>query len=561
VSKRTFPLVYIFGFLTLTFLTWLGWGFWGYGFWSDHVNDYADGLRLLKGDVPFRDFIPHLGVLNAFVVRCLLPLGQWAHSSIYLITVGIVLALWIAVMKSGCLPKPGQQWLFTGLYISVCVFPSTNGQYIQGYSQMGVTAGVLFALTLYLLRSPLTDIRCAIASITLALVYFTKIDLMIPALGAAFLILLLPLTSRQRLIWITCNVALWFSINAILVLAGSKINLLVESTVECFFAASWAHDDLLRQRMMMLGSVLVFTSFLLGLLRKRGWTKVFDQILIVLVPVAILLDIFRGENDPTKEQVIFRYLLFSMTIWNFSKIGRISLRYRLRFLRHLKPQWVLIYCISLCVFLRVYTTGWYPVGYCLPFVLLIMMNMMPLRRGSTFSRILYPVLFAVTMVLLVRTSIHILRLPKTSLVATPWGEIRTLEAEKNLIEAARIIKQYQGIDSAFCTYPSLPVLLGLRSVNYHPFLHRLGIARPQREQEERTLDIVKQRRPEIMYLINEGSEQKPLFGSDYGKNIFEYCETHYNAVWSYGKGFDPHSRKDGGTLYIRSDLKPLNAIP
>ncbi len=533
----------------------LGWGWWGYGFSGDYIVEFSDVLRVHQGSVPYLNFVPTYGILYPGLMSSLFCFGPNAVTAIFAATILLVFCQLSGLLRMNILSTGFQQTVFALLYLGLAAFSLTDSNFMIGFSQSSLFAGVLFSLTLLLLNKPITPGRAAACGFLLGLQWFTKLDMTVPSLAILFVLTLAARGASTRcslLISYTTTVGLV----VLLVLAnGGQWAIFLESMTELLVAApTLGSDSLLKQRMIAVAVGVGLTFVVMSHSRLKGLKRRLRTSWLLLFPLVGLMDLVRGENDPRKELVLIKWYLYCTTawicmrfIWMFARRGwKVFHRERL-----LQFICLVVVCFFGCS--RAFLSGWYPLGYSMPFLLLLLVASFPrpiqMPCGGVQGAIRVAWL-AIALLFVGRAAVKYQAASDLAVFASPHGPLRvTGEIHRTYSTYVDAAHQCGEIRRTFSTYPLLPVILGSSSVNYHSVLFRLQWARPYDVQETRILRLLRDGNPELILLENTASETKALFGSDYGRKILDHIEAHYEPVVSHGPGFDPKSRRDGSTLY------------
>ena len=306
---------------------------------------------------------------------------------------------------------------------------------------------------------------------------------------------------------------------------------------------------------MIAVAVAVGMAFMLtAFFRFKRFERTASMLWLSLFPLAGVLDVVRAEHDVRKELVIIKWYLYCTVAWICMRFLWMLVR-RGWHIFHRRRVLQAICLIMVCFFgfSRAFLSGWYPLGYAMPFILLLLLASIP--RSIQMSRGIRVAWIGIALLFVGRTAVKYQTASDLAMFASPYGPLRvTKECYRTCSTFTDAARQFGEIRQTFSTYPFFSVILGSSSVNYHTVLYRLQWARPYDLQEMRILRLLREGNPEAILLENTPSETKALFGLDYGCKILEHIEAHYEPVVSQGVGFDSKSRRAGGTLYRRKSL-------
>lgn len=548
--------------MAVILFAWIGWAHWGFGVIGDHSLDLADALRLSQGDIPYRDFLPTYGALHMFLVAPFFRLGQQSLPLIWCVTSLLIFIQLMLIFKLGeSRLSRGWSWALLALAIAAVAYAPTNSKFILGFSQSGFLATFLLTLTLFILqRGPSSPRHSLAAGVILGLTPFTKIDLGITATLLALVLVLIRLKRAPRpalclaagflLAWLgSCLFLIWY---------GAEIPLLIGSTLESFGQVNIFLDRTLAFRLKTVAASALLIIVLLSLNHSRRWflplLKRVRPCAAFLLPLLIGLDLYRGfwHDNPLKHLVMLNWLGAVVSALVFSHLAVAVIRHR-----SLRP----LYCrrtgflVPLLVIagmgmVRVFGSGWYPLNYFQPSVLLLTIFWAARQHQNTapWARACLKPLLAIGLLLQLVISFQHAGGPVTPMawIRTPFGMIRSPLSERTNQRIIRLLGQIHpasSSESLLCTYePSFQILTGMRSAAFYTYFNRLSRSGKYQEARERqTLRLLRERRPAYVLQDGEGGKVHQRFGLQYGRTIADEIAANYVIV----------DEMDGTILYRR----------
>jgi len=548
------------GTMGIALLSFLGWGYWGFGVSGDYMAEFGDALRIHQGSVPYREFVPNYGILYAASISGLFYFGHHAVAAIFGATALLVFIQLAGLLRMGILSGRFQQMVYVLLYVGLAAFSLTDSNFMVGFSQSALIAGVLFGFTLLLLNKPITLGRAIALGFLLGLQCFTKLDMAVPSLAILFVILLAVRTPSSRWFLLASYIVTWASVILLLLTNEARWTILVESTVDLLIGApTIVWDSFLRHRMIVVAIVVGVIFMLASFFHIKQFERKASVLWLSLFPLVGVVDMVRTEHDVRKELVITKWYLYCTVAWICMRVLRmLAQRGRHIFHHERLVQTICVIIVCFFGFSRAFLSGWYPLGYTMPFVLLLLVGSIP-HSIETSRRAVYRGIrvawLGIALLFVGRTAVKYQTASNLATFISPYGPLKvTKECYRKYSTFTDAAHQFGAIRRTLSTFPFFSVILGSSSVNYHSMPFRLQWARPYDVQEMRIIQLIKDGNPELILLENIVSETKPLFGSDYGRKILEYIEAHYEPVVSQGVGFDSKSRLAGGTLYRRKSL-------
>jgi hypothetical protein len=550
----------IFGIAVTAFLCFVGWGYWGFGFNGDYTVEFSDALRIHQGSVAYKNFIPTYGILYSCLMSGLFCFGQHSVAAIFLAAFLLILIQFIALTRMGLVRGGFQQTVFVLLYLGLAAFSLTDSNFMIGFSQSTLIAGVLFALMLLLLNKPITWERGIICGFLLGLQWFTKLDMTVPSLTILFILLLTARTASVRWSLVTSYLATLGLVVLLILASGGQWTLFVESMTELLIAApTLAPDTVLRYRMIAVAMAIGIAFLLLTFFRFSRFKRTLLVLWLGLFPLIGIMDALRGGHDLRKELVLTKWYLYCTVTWICMRFLWILIRRGWRvFHRRRVLQGICVLILCFFGFARAFLSGWYPLGYTMPFILLLIVASIPRSIGiseKVFFRGLQVAWLGIALLFVGRAAVRYQTASDVGTFSSPYGSLLVRgEFYRSFSPFKDAGIRNEKITRTFSTYPFISIIHGAASVNLHSVLFRLQWANPYDPQEMRVLQFLQDGSPELVLLENTASETKALFGSDYGCKIFEYIERNYEPVASSGEGFNPKSRREGGTLYRKKSL-------
>jgi hypothetical protein len=540
------------GAIGIAILSIVGWGFWGYGFTVDYVVEFNDALRIHQGAVPYRDFVPTYGILYSGLASFAFLLKSYTVPALFIASIIGSLVQLCFLLRLKILKTFTEKLAFVSLYLGLAVFSLTDSNFFAGFSQSAFLGAVLFSVVFFYIRKPFSSLNAAICGFLLGLQCFTKLDFTFPAVAMLiFLAVVIP-HPRAKVTLLLSYAGTWLFVMLWLLLNSSRWEVLYDSGIELILAASTlAPDTVLKNRMLAVSGAIALLFFvarpqLSNLYVKMAWGICFSGFAMV--------DLIRGELDPRKELVGIKWFLFCTIAWFCLHLAWKWLKSRKRFnfaYRARVPLCLAILCFL--TFSRIFASGWYSLGYLMPFLLLLWVGFSSrMFRGNPFRTVIIISWILIGCIFTVRAGIKFSSM-ETVNFESPYGPLKvTKNFHQEYSKLVGVAQSSGGATTMFSSYPLISVILGTKSVNYHSVLFRLQWARDQQKQEAQVLHFLSEGKPELILLDNTTSELKPRFGSDYGQTIMTYISSNYHPIAGYGIGFNSESREAGGTLYRKN---------
>ena len=547
--------------------TWHGWGHWGYSPIGDYFLDIADALRVFQGDIPYKDFVPTYGALHMFLAAPLFHLENSFFPFLWVIT-GILIMVQIILLVALARKFLPPLWLCVLLILAITsmAYAPTNSKFILGYSQSGFLAVFLSTLALFILfKAHPSPLRWFVGGMVLGLIPFTKIDLGFTSVAVGSLLLFIwwrkaPLASCGLFLGFFLS---WLGGCAFLIAYGGQAPLLLESTLECFGHVNLFKDKTFALRLkcawglgLLFILALLFRGSRLNTLRLTGWLRPYA---VFLLPLAIITDSFRaGYQENSLKHLVGLNWLWVM-IWTLILSRVMTSIIRRRSLRPLRfgrlPILAPLLAISGMGFLRAHGSGWYPLNYFQPAIMLL--GVLWLARQSAYcspaARLCLKPALLVCSALLFSISVMGCRPNPHALewIHTPFGEVRSPLGTKSNELMGRFLSKIRATSSnetLLCTNtPFFNVLTGMRSAAFYTYFNRLGATgKYQSIREEQCLKLMKDRRPLFIYQGREIGRAHKRFGIDFGNEIAKYIHAHYKVI----------DEMNGAVLYQQKD-EPL----
>jgi len=529
-----------------------GWGHWGTGVYGDHALDLVDALRFHRGEIPYHDFLPTYGALSMVLVAPLFSFGNYFFTVCWLLTaacVAIQIFLLVRIVSS----RISAPWLclFAFMLVSCIAFAPVNGKWMMGYSPSGYFATILWTILILLLwKSPVSSGRWFPAGLVLGLLLFTKIDM---GIAACLVLIALSIAGLRSGISIALRLmagflVAWSAVIGALMAYGARVDLLSGSTLETFGQAGIFGDATLKSRMIVLGILgMVFCAgFVIPQTRSRmiQVTRSLEGWLPWILPGALAIDAVRGWNpDSLKQSVAMGYVY--VMVWGIIAAHLLATLVRRKSLGIFRfrqwPLWVVLMTVSGIAILRVSVTGWYPLNYSQPALLLIMIFWFA-RRGMRASG-LWKVCVVVALGMQIATSLKQNAQVQASFVKveTPFGRVplRMNENDARNLDSILALLRSAGPDSSLlCTYePSLHLLTGLRCAEFYTYFNRLGFTgRYQEDREIRSLALLQSRKPLFIVAERERATFSRYFGNDFAHDINDWIQKNYRVVYESPPG-------------------------
>lgn len=545
-----------------------GFGTWGAGVWGDNALDLADSLRVFQGDVPYRDFVPTYGPLH-LASAPLFALGRAFFPSYWSATFLLVVAQMLAIM--GMVRRRNDPFwtaMAALLFLACVAFAPINAQLMQGYSASGFLGTLGWTLVLWLLWSgenPRGSSPWFTVGAILGLQPFTKMDTGLTAC-AVLVALSIVLGTRQKhsaLRMLAGFLASWAAILLGLVAWGGSPRLILESGLEGMGQATIFGDVVLKQRIeaLFLGGAMLTLALALPSLRRKlvRLQRELRPWLIWLLPFALLIDGIRGwPSASLKNMVALHYLCVLVWVLVTARLGAALLRWRsLRALRFRSwPALLAMWVIVGVGIARVSITGWYPLNYCQPSTLLLLLLWFGTRSTQRgFSRSVYRGTLACTALLCLALVIQRLACPihMVTRIETPFGEIPISMdpvTRHDLATILEILNAASPGETLLCTYePSAQLLTGMRSAAFYTYFARVGFSgQYQPVREARALEFFMQRRPRFVLWDKERASFSRFFGHDHSLALARWIEVHYEPVH-----ISPAESRMQVRLYARRD--------
>ncbi|MDD2708043.1 MAG: hypothetical protein PHV34_08540 [Verrucomicrobiae bacterium] len=538
-------------------LVWGGWGWWGMGVYGDPALDLTDALRYHQGDIPFRDYLPTYSVLHILLSGPLFALGTACFPTIWILTaMGI---LWQGWMIGRLIRSALPPFLFIasgGLFLSTVAFAPNNAKLMLGYSASGFLGTLLWtALLACWWRTPLDGRRWGFGGAILGLVLFTKIDLGLTAI-ACFLFLALVFFRRDpRGIFLCGGTVLLVGamLTGWVLLQGGKWDLFWGATAECFGQVSLIRDPTLTRRFLLMAVWGAACLLLQVLPRTRSfWLRSeakWIPWLLWLLPLALLVDAWRGWETGSLKRLLFfnQAMAFAGTMVG-TRFAAAMIRRRSFFAaaRLLPPRWGVLLVVSGMGLFRTAITGWYPLNYYQPpMLVLIVMWLgalskraearagMKTRRSSLILQTAWILALAASLAVAWRGCVE--KKHPSLTVRTPFGSVVMIGEETLLRDVQTVLTKLADVspeDRLLCTYePSLQLLTGMRSSAFYTYFHRLAACGKYREQRERECEEFFRRHPPRFVLEQQGKAVfSRVFGPDYGAGIAALMASQYRQL-------------------------------
>ncbi len=525
-----------------------GWGSWGMGVTSDYALDLTDALRAFQGDKPYKDYLPSYGMLHIILVAPLYKIGKLFFPCYWILT-ALLIVIQLFLIIHCAIRRISRVWLITFifLYVNTVAFAPTNSKFVLGFSQSGFLGSILWIFILTLLwRKRRTFFHIFMAGLLLGLEPYTKIDMGITSIIIFLMLILIYLKGRPlkwvihifgfALSWLLCYLGLVFY--------GSEPRLIYESAIEGFGQATLIHDHILSIYFLMLaifglviGCGLCFSKsrfFILKLQRNMG------PIFIWMLPIAIIIDIFRSlHQGPIKNLVTLNYLWAFIWIMITARLLSTSFRYGIAcMIRKIPIPILLMIIISGMGLMRVAITGWYPLNYYQPILLILAILWFASRPFplAPWKRLSFACLLFIC--LLLQTG-HVLKSQnkhRCTFVDTPYGKVGVSLDDQSLYDLDRILvlcKAAPNGESLLTTYePSFHLFTGFRYAEFYTYFQRLAFSGQYRKmREEESLDFFKKRTPFYVLKEVERATFSKKFGVDYGIAINQWIESNYNIIY------------------------------
>jgi hypothetical protein len=543
------------GVVAITILSIIGWGFWGYGFTVDYVVEFNDALRIHQGAVPYRDFVPTYGILYSGLASFVFLLKQFTVPALFLISVLCALVQLRYLLRTNVIKTYLGKVAFVLLYVGMAVFSLTDSNFFAGFSQSAFLGAVLFSVVLFYIQKSFSLRNAALCGFLLGLQCFTKLDFTFPAIAMLiFLTIVIP-DSGAKVSLILSFAGTWCAVILLLLLSSARWDILYDSGIELILAASsLAPDTVLKNRMLAVSGGVFVIFFVLATAKSKVLNRHLKIAWWICFFIVAAIDLIRGEIDPRKELVGIKWFLFSTTAWFCLHLAWnwIKSRKRLGFAYRLRVP----FCIAILCFLsfsRIFASGWYSLGYIMPFLLLIWVaSSNRLYKTSSMKWVVIFGWILIGLIFTVRAGIKFSSM-ETADFESPYGPLKvTKNFHQEYSKLVGVAQSSGGATTMFSSYPLISVILGTKSVNYHSVLFRLQWARDQQKQEAQVLHLLSDGKPELILLDNTTSQLKPRFGSDYGQAIMKHISSNYHPIAGYGIGFNSESREAGGTLYRKN---------
>jgi hypothetical protein len=533
-----------------------GWGFWGgTGVFGDHALDLADALRVHQGDVPYRDFLPTYGPLYMVLVAPLFGLGRAFFPALWIASALLIaaqtLALSLAVHRRHGAPASAA---FGAIFLACVAFAPINANWMQGYSPSGHLATLGWtAMFLLLLRPGAGPRRWLAIGAIAGLLPFTKMDLGLAsaavALGLAAA--LLCLSRRAALLLAAGFLATWLGGLALLASWAGRADLLVESALEGLGQASMFGDPTLKRRMGFLFGAGALAALALALPRTRPFALAARRraggALPWLLPVALLGDAWRGWAPGSVRCLVLLDWFWALVLVLCAAplVAAVARTRSVRVLSRLKdwPALLLAILLSGMAVARVSITGWYPLNYSQPALLLLMFRWLAARAPLIPARRAWRAATALGVALALLLCARKNFWPEHEKVPleTAFGTVPVAfapPASRDLARALAEVRQAPCGESILCTYePSLQLFSGLRSAAFYTYFGRVGFAGKYQALRERQADaLFEKRRPLYVFQMREMAVFSRFFGADHCRELAARVPLGYDPVMTSTPG-------------------------
>ena len=548
--KMFFLLLCGFVVLAISFYAWIGWGQWGYSVIGDYCLDMADALRIYQGDIPYRDFLPTYGALHMFLVAPLFHMGNLFFPLLWIIT-SILIATQLILLLSIARPLLSYFWLCVLgiLSITAMAFAPTNSKFILGFSQSGFLGSFLFTLSFFFLSRASSSTSWLLAGICLGLQPFTKIDLGITATLLVFsLFVFWYKKDRSASLWLLFGfIITWLLCCAFLLIYGGKISLLLGSTLETFGQVNLFNEEKLASRIRWVLGLGAFLTFTLLVPKLRPYMLEFKKRIrpytLILLPAVICIDAFRTlyQGNQLKHLVILNWLW--LFIWTLVTSHVIATLIRRRSLRPLASHSMVLLFSLLIVsgmgFCRVYNSGWYPLNYFQPAMILLGLLWFARQSAPCILHVTKLLKFTLICCLILPIYISVMgckpSITMSEKIRTPFGDIGLPFNRRQNENFSRILLKIQSDspqDILLCTYePSFYVLTGMRSAGFYTYFNRLAFSGKYQDlREAQSLKLIVDRSPSFVIEDREVGAVHQQFGIQFGWKIADYIHANYSVV-------------------------------
>ena len=332
----------------------------------------------------------------------------------------------------------------------------------------------------------------------------------------------------------------------VLFAVGGTPRLIIETAIEGLGNATFFGDAELKRRLLVL--------FGCGALLAIGWVlplsrphylrarRVLAPRLLWLLPIALAVDAWRGwPAFSLKNLVALNYFWVLVWVLVAARLGGALIRWRsLRVFRFRAWPAVLLACVVAGMGIaRVSITGWYPLNYHQPAMLLLAILACSTRpRGRGLGAALKTAMIAATCAsfALAWHKMHDLPWPKTW-IPTPHGALPVAyddATRRDLETVLGILRTAPLGEAILCTYePSAQFMSGLRSAALYTYFGRMGFSgKYQPDRERQAWDLFRMRRPLFVLWDKERAVFSKSFGVDHSRKLAEWIEMNYDKVYT-----------------------------
>ncbi len=549
IFPRKFGWVCGWSFLLIAVLTWLGWGFWGSSVMGDYALDMADALRLSQGDIPYRDFLPTYGPLHMFLMAPFFKLGTLTLPSIWTATIILItIQTWLLLrLANASLPI---FWTAVLGVLQVCVvaFAPANSKFVLGYSQSGFLASFLWVLLLALLAVPsVSRWRWFGAGLILGLQPYTKMDMGIAAVAVLVALLFLAKRDFPLRRWMLVGFfGSWMGIIVLLLAWGADARLLLESTLEGFGQSTMIGDQGLTHRFILLAGGGLILALALAHPRLRPIAlrarKTLAPWIPLLLPLALLGDLGRGWYlGPYKNLVLLNFTwALAWTVVAADLAGSVLRHRGLDALRRSRPDTLLLVAVGGIGLLRVAITGWYPLNYYQPALLLLGIGWMARQeaRPSFLPRSLFRCVLILALLIQIVFACyenqHFSR-PRTVLETRSGPVVLTYDSTtlNDVRLMFSLLSKASADESILCAYePGFQLVTGMRSAAFYTYFARVGFSGAyQPIREKQALQTFLRKSPRFVLVEKGRATFSRQFGTDYGRELQPIIQSKYRQIF------------------------------